>query len=134
MIPRFHIDAASRQGREIPAMNRWTSPTATDRSFIAASRSDLLSSTTLVRVAEPVLELDDLGVAVAQRRDEGRQILDDVDDVAAAVGQDAPDPRETWPSVWRSLSPLPASASAGMGTSRSTFSVILAWCPAAGST
>ncbi len=36
---------------------------------------------------EPVLELHDLVVAVAQRGDEGLQVLDGVDDVAAAVGE-----------------------------------------------
>ena len=35
----------------VPAMNRCTSPTALDRSVSAASRSDLLSLTTLVSVA-----------------------------------------------------------------------------------
>ena len=43
---------------------------------------------------EPVLELDDLLVAVTQCGDEGLQVLDDVDDVAAAVGQDSTQPRE----------------------------------------
>jgi len=33
------------------------------------------------------LELDDLGVAVAQGGYEGLEVADDVDDVAAAVGQ-----------------------------------------------
>ena len=41
---------------------------------------------------QPVVELHDLDVAVAQRGDEGLQILDDVDDVAAAVGEDPPHP------------------------------------------
>ncbi|CNH31387.1 Uncharacterised protein [Mycobacterium tuberculosis] len=35
----------------VPAMNRDTSPTAVDRSVSAASKSDLLSLTTLVSVA-----------------------------------------------------------------------------------
>ena len=39
---------------------------------------------------EPVVELHDLLVAVAQRGDDGLQVLDDVDDVAAATGQDPP--------------------------------------------
>ena len=41
---------------------------------------------------EPVLELHDLLIAVAQCADEVLQVLDDVDDVAAAVGQDPADP------------------------------------------
>ena len=41
---------------------------------------------------QPVVELHDLDVAVAKCGDEGLQILDDVDDVAAAVGEDPPHP------------------------------------------
>ena len=37
---------------------------------------------------QAVVELHDLNVAVAQRADEGLQVFDDVDDVAAAVGED----------------------------------------------
>ena len=52
----------------VPAMNRWTSPTAVDRSVSAASKPVRLSSTTLVSVAKAVLELHDLLVAVRAAR------------------------------------------------------------------
>ena len=41
---------------------------------------------------QAVVELHDLDVAVAQRADEGLQVFDDVDDVAAAVGEDPAHP------------------------------------------
>ena len=66
---------------------------------------------------EPVLELHDLLLAVAQRGDEGLQILDDVDDVAAAVGEDPATP-DSWASVCRSLSPLPSNALAALSMNR----------------
>ena len=58
---------------------------------------------------EPVLELNDLFLAVAQRADEGLQVLDDVDDVAAAVGEDPPDAgqlRQCLPSASRRCRPM----------------------------
>ena len=45
-------------------------------------------------VGKTVLELDNLGVAVAQHCHEGLQILDDFHDVPAAVGQRAAQPGE----------------------------------------
>ena len=44
------------------------------------------------QAGQPILELDDLGVAVPQHRHEGLQVLDDLDDVAAAVGEDPAQP------------------------------------------
>ena len=88
----------------VSAMKRCTSPTAVDRSVSAASRSDLLSLTTLVSVARRSLNCTiwTLLSRSAPTRSAG---FDDVDDVAAAVGEDPPTP--TVERVFRSLSPLP---------------------------
>ena len=95
--------SARRSGSRLPATKRCTSPIATDRSDSAASRSDLLSSSTLVRLASRFWNMHDLLLAVAQRRDEDLQVLDDVDDVAAAVGED--------PCRHRTAGPASAAAS-----------------------
>jgi len=52
----------------------------------------LLSSTTLLSVASRFWNCTIWGVAVAQGSDEGLQVLDDLDDVAAAVGKIRPTP------------------------------------------
>ncbi len=60
---------------------------------------------------QAAVELLNLHVAVAQRADEGLQVFDDVDDVAAAVGEDPADARQ----LTERLAQLVAVALEGVG-------------------
>src|SRR6476660_2698881 len=97
----------------LPATNRWISPRATDRSDSAASRSDLLSFTTLVKLAS---RFSNMTICSLLSRSAVTKVcrflmMSTMLPLPSAKILAAPD---NWASVCRSLSPLPSSAFAAL--------------------